>query len=112
MFLRGVYRATLPSTGPVVRVTGLRKPCGQIEEWRRGLLKRCYAWEGGRTAGGRLGGLVGRLVGRKVEGGKGARKMERAGIMGVVERGGTVEPGMRIIVQRTLGEGWWEMRTV
>jgi len=67
-----LYKHTLPR-GPIVRITGLRKPCGQINDFRAGLLKRCYRWEGGR-------------------------KRERCGVMGVVERGGEVRAGMRILV--------------
>ena len=37
IILRCVQKYTLPS-GPVVRITGLREPCGQINNWRDGLL--------------------------------------------------------------------------
>jgi MOSC domain-containing protein YiiM len=72
-----LYKHTLPR-GPIVRITGLRKPCGQINDFRAGLLKRCYQWEGGR-------------------------KRERCGVMGVVERGGEVEEGMRVLVAEREG---------
>jgi MOSC domain-containing protein YiiM len=52
----------------VVRVTGLRNPCQQINDFRSGLLKVAIS----RDANGEL--------------------VRRAGIMGVVERGGTVVP--------------------
>ena len=52
----------------VVRVTGLRNPCQQINTFRSGLLKVAIA----RGANGEL--------------------VRKAGIMGVVERGGTVVP--------------------
>ena len=48
-------------------------------------MKQCYRWEGGK-------------------------KRERAGIMGVVERGGVVEGGMQIVVQQTVTRR--EMRCV
>jgi MOSC domain-containing protein YiiM len=60
----------------VVRVTGLRNPCAQIERFRPGLLAR--------------------LVGRDEEG----RPLLRAGIMAVVEAGGTVRPGDTIGIER------------
>jgi len=75
-----LYKHTLPSSGPVVRITGLRKPCGQINDFRAGLMKRCYRWEGGR-------------------------KRERCGVMGVVERGGVVKAGMRVLVVVGKGRG-------
>ncbi|MCB5178407.1 MOSC domain-containing protein [Streptomyces antimicrobicus] len=53
----------------VVEVTGLRNPCAQIDNFQAGLLKR--------------------VVGRDDEG----RIVRKAGIMGVVRRGGTVRPG-------------------
>lgn len=58
----------------VVRVTGLRNPCHQIEDYRPGLLALCYgeAEDGTRT--------------------------RRAGIMGVVERSGQVRAGDTITV--------------
>ena len=70
----------LPSDSPIVRVSGLRKPCQQINDWRDGLLKQCYRWEAGK-------------------------KRERCGIMGVVERGGEVKGRMRILVVKTR---WWK----
>ncbi|MFO1149712.1 MAG: MOSC domain-containing protein [Alsobacter sp.] len=53
----------------VVEVTGLRNPCQQIEAFRPGLLAAVL----GRDAAGRL--------------------VRKAGIMGVVRRGGPVRPG-------------------
>ncbi|MFF5703251.1 MOSC domain-containing protein [Streptomyces sp. NPDC012794] len=53
----------------VVEVTGLRNPCPQINAFQDGLLKQ--------------------VVGRDEEG----RVVRKAGIMGVVHRGGTVRPG-------------------
>lgn len=62
--------------GPVVRVTGLRNPCHQISKWKKGLQERCVVRDGER-----------RIVERK------------AGIMGVVEVGGVVRRGARILVE-------------
>ncbi len=53
----------------VVEVTGLRNPCVQIDDFRRGLLKR--------------------VVGRDEDG----TLVRKAGIMGVVTAGGVVRPG-------------------
>jgi MOSC domain-containing protein YiiM len=59
----------------VVRVTGLRNPCQQINDFRSGLLKVAIT----RDANGEL--------------------VRRAGIMGVVERGGVVAPSDTIRVE-------------
>ena len=59
----------------VVRVTGLRNPCQQINDFRSGLLKVAIS----RDANGEL--------------------VRRAGIMGVVERGGVVAPSDTIRVE-------------
>lgn len=74
--LLGLPRATMLHLGPdaVVEVTGLRNPCSQIENFHAGLLKE--------------------LVGRDEAG----EIVRRAGIMGVVHRGGTVQAGDRIEV--------------
>lgn len=58
----------------VVEVTGLRNPCLQIDGFQHGLLKQ--------------------LVSRDAEG----RVLRKAGIMGVVHRGGTIRPGDTITV--------------
>ncbi|MEU8436980.1 MOSC domain-containing protein [Streptomyces sp. NPDC029216] len=58
----------------VVEVTGLRNPCPQINAFQDGLLKQ--------------------VVGRDAEG----RIVRKAGIMGVVQQGGTVRPGDTITV--------------
>ncbi|MEU9834021.1 MOSC domain-containing protein [Streptosporangium sp. NPDC048047] len=59
----------------VVRVTGLRNPCAQIEAFRPGLLAR--------------------VAGRDGEG----RVVRRAGVMGVVVAGGLVRAGDRVVVE-------------
>ncbi|MEZ2127935.1 MULTISPECIES: MOSC domain-containing protein [unclassified Sinorhizobium] len=58
----------------VLRVTGLRNPCGQIDNFQQGLLKAVL----GRDEDGNL--------------------VRKAGIMSVVLQGGTVRPGDRIEV--------------
>jgi MOSC domain-containing protein YiiM len=58
----------------VVRVTGLRNPCGQIETFRPGLLAAVLY----RAADGAI--------------------IRRAGVMGVVEEGGWVQPGDPMVV--------------
>lgn len=61
--------------GPVVvRLTGLRNPCRQIEDFRPGLLQHVVGREGGRT-------------------------VRRAGVMAVVEVGGEVHPGQEVEVE-------------
>ncbi|MER7765051.1 MOSC domain-containing protein [Streptomyces sp. NPDC097619] len=79
--LLGLSRGTLLHLGPeaVVEVTGLRNPCLQIDAFREGLLKQ--------------------VVGRDTEG----RVVRKAGIMGVVRRGGTVHPGDEIEVEAPEG---------
>lgn len=76
---------TLSSGAPIVRATGRRKPCLQIDGWRDGLMKKCY-----KTING--------------------RRKERCGIMGIVERGGDVRPGMNVVVEKT--DFFREMRCV
>lgn len=74
--LLSLPRETLLQLGPeaAVRVTGLRNPCWQIDEFAKGLL---------------------RLAVSRNEDGEIVRK---AGIMGVVTASGTVTPGDRITV--------------
>jgi len=62
-------------TDAVVRVTGLRNPCAQIDAFRKGLMKQ--------------------VVGRAPDG----RPVFRAGIMSVVVSGGVVRPGDPIAVE-------------
>lgn len=75
--LRGLPTGTLLHIGreAVVEVTGLRNPCTQIDNFRKGLLAR--------------------VVGRDAEG----NVVRRAGIMGVVRTGGEVRPGDAITVE-------------
>lgn len=61
---------------PVVRITGLRNPCPQIEKFRAGLQEKFIVRDSQR-----------KIVGRK------------AGVMSVVEIGGTVEPGMHLKIE-------------
>lgn len=59
----------------MVRVTGLRNPCQQINDFQSGLLKVALTRD-------ESGALV-----------------RKAGIMGVVEQGGTIYPGDAIVVE-------------
>ncbi|KAJ6788744.1 hypothetical protein PWT90_07971 [Aphanocladium album] len=61
---------------PVVRVTGLRNPCPQIQKFQRGLQEKC---------------LVRDAQGNVVE--------RKAGVMSVVEVGGHVTIGSKIVVE-------------
>jgi len=60
----------------VVRITGLRNPCPQIDKFQKGLKEGCLLRDEERN-----------VVGRK------------AGVMGVVEVGGVVRVGARILVK-------------
>lgn len=73
-------RDTLLRVGPqaVLSVTGLRNPCGQIDEFSPGL----------------LGELVEKVGGEVVR---------KAGIMCVVLHSGTVKPGDEIVIERPEG---------
>lgn len=75
--LLGLPRGTRLRLGAdaVVEVTGLRNPCAQIDGFQSGLLKQ--------------------VVGRDADG----AVVRRAGIMGVVLRGGRVEPGDAVAVE-------------
>jgi MOSC domain-containing protein YiiM len=75
--LLGLGRDTLLHIGcqAVVRITGLRNPCAQIDSFRRGLLKVA--------------------VGRDDDG----HVVRKAGIMGVVTTGGIIHPGDKIEVE-------------
>ncbi|HKQ27299.1 MAG TPA: MOSC domain-containing protein [Burkholderiales bacterium] len=66
-------------SGPVVRLTGLRNPCWQLDAFQPGLMAAVF----GRTAEGEL--------------------VRKTGVMGVVIRGGTVSSGQTITV--TLPDG-------
>ncbi|WP_435417948.1 MOSC domain-containing protein [Parerythrobacter aurantius] len=78
--LLGLSRDTLLRIGEdvVLRVTGLRNPCAQIDAFAPGLLKEVAV----KTPGG---------------------IMRKAGIMAVVEHGGTVRPGDRIEIEAPSG---------
>ena len=76
--------------GPVVRLTGLRNPCVQINRFQPGLVKVVLTKEDGTPKGTPVGTAVPRVV-------------RKAGVMAVVERGGVVRPGQPIIV--TLPDG-------
>ena len=66
---------------PCVVITGLRNPCQQIEKFQKGLLAK--------------------FVERN---GKGVVVKRKAGVMGTVEVGGWVRPGMRIVVKKAEGD--------
>ena len=78
-----------------LRLTGLRNPCRQIDDFSRGLLKVVVARADGRpsssgptlTARGGVDTLEGQPIQR------------RAGVMAVVERGGEVAAGHEVVVE-------------
>lgn len=74
--LLGLPRGARLAIGPdvVLEVTGLRNPCRQIDDFRAGLLRR--------------------VVGRDDDG----EVMRRAGVMAVVEHGGTITAGDDVVV--------------
>ena len=75
----------------VVRVTGLRNPCVQINRFREGLMKAVlFTVDGEPTA--------------EPVRGNDRRVVRRAGVMAVVERGGEVVPGTPITVRLPEGE--------
>jgi MOSC domain-containing protein YiiM len=81
--------------GAVIRLTGLRNPCRQIDGFQRGLLKVVVARaDGVRSASeptlSRSGGVL-LLDDRPI--------VRKAGVMGVVEVGGEVTPGQAIEVE-------------
>lgn len=85
---RGIDLLALPTgtrlhIGPqaVVRLTGLRNPCAQLDAFQPGLMAAVL----GRDAAGRL--------------------LRRAGVMGVVEQGGRVAAGQGVATQPPPGGG-------
>ena len=71
--------------GPVVRLTGLRNPCVQINRFKPGLVKVVLAKADGTPAGRPVGTSVPTVI-------------RKAGVMAVVESGGDVVPGGPITV--------------
>jgi MOSC domain-containing protein YiiM len=80
--LLGLAENTLLRIGPaaVVRITGLRNPCSQIDKFQRGLMAATL----GRDA---TGGIV-----------------RKAGVTGVVMAGGEVTPGDTLVAERPNGK--------
>lgn len=83
---KGIDLLTLPKGAVLeigddaaIEITGLRNPCAQIEKFRTGLLKEALR-EG-------PGGVI----------------EKRAGIMGIVRRGGTIRPGDGVAVRPPAG---------
>ena len=65
-----------PTQHPTIILTGLRNPCAKIDDFAPGLLAKSYLRDGD-----------GKIVGARV------------GVIGVVEVGGVVRAGMRIVVK-------------
>lgn len=78
----------------VVRLTGLRNPCRQIDAFRPGLLKVVVARADGVPSTGEPTLTATDGVDRL----DGSRIVRKAGVMGVVERGGDVRPGQAVDV--------------
>ena len=76
--------------GPVVRLTGLRNPCVQINRFRPGLVKVVLSKIDGTPAGRPVGTSAPQVI-------------RKAGVMAVVESGGDVVPGRAITI--TLPDG-------
>jgi len=70
-------RVEMQDEHAVVKLTGVRNPCPQIDAFQEGLKERCLLRDGER-----------KIVGRK------------AGVMGIVEAGGLVQKGARIVVEQ------------
>ncbi|WP_110182738.1 MOSC domain-containing protein [Nocardioides solisilvae] len=83
--------ALLDLDGPVVRVTGLRNPCAQINAFRPGLLKAVLTRTDGTPTDEPAPSTAS-------PGSATAPVVRRAGVMAVVERGGEVVPGQAITV--------------
>jgi MOSC domain-containing protein YiiM len=77
--------------GPVVRLTGLRNPCAQINAFRPGLLEVVLSRADGTPTDEPAPPTGSRQSGR-------APVIRKAGVMAVVERGGEVVPGEAITV--------------
>lgn len=67
----------------VVKITGIRQPCMKINTFRAGLKAKCLIKEDGKPI------------------------VRKAGIMGIVEVGGGIRPGMKIEVENA--EVWEEL---
>ena len=78
----------------VLRVTGLRNPCRQINDYSAGLLKVVVA----RTDGAASTSEVTLSATGGAESVDGVDIVRKAGVMAVIESGGTVRPGMPIDV--------------
>lgn len=76
----------------VLRLTGLRNPCAQINHFRPGLLKVVLATEDG-TPRGKPAPATGPA------GAGSTLVIRKAGVMSVVERGGEVRPGQAVEVR-------------
>ncbi|GAB96232.1 MOSC domain-containing protein YiiM [Kineosphaera limosa] len=82
----------------VVRLTGLRNPCAQINAFRPGLLKVVLTTSDGSPTDGPAP-PTGSPEARSANG----QVVRRAGVMGVVERSGDVRPGQRIRIEAPAG---------
>jgi MOSC domain-containing protein YiiM len=77
--------------GPVVRLTGLRNPCAQINAFRPGLLKVVLSRADGTPTDEPAPSTASSEAAT-------AAVIRKAGVMAVVERGGEVAPGQPITV--------------
>lgn len=77
--------------GPVVRLTGLRNPCAQINNFRSGLLKVVVARADGTPTDEPAPSSA-------LPASEPAQVIRKAGVMAVVERDGTIWPGAPITV--------------
>ncbi|WP_426562395.1 MOSC domain-containing protein [Angustibacter sp. McL0619] len=83
----------------VLRLTGLRNPCRQINDFSAGLLKVVVARVDGHPSSSDV--ALGRTGGAESIDGVGI--IRKAGVMAVVERGGDVHAGMQITVELPVG---------
>jgi MOSC domain-containing protein YiiM len=77
--------------GPVVRLTGLRNPCAQINTFRPGLPKAGLAWADGTPTDRPAPSTASPKT-------RGSGVIRKAGVMAVVERGGDVRAGCAVTV--------------
>lgn len=80
------YKLATRTTTAVVTLTGLRIPCKRIDEFKKGLKVKCQILDDGNPRG------------------------MKGGVMGVVEKGGIVRPGMKVVVQKA--EVWEKLPLV
>lgn len=95
--LHGLPAGTLLEIGSAaLRLTGLRNPCVQINDFQPGLIKVVLSREDGTPA-------EQPAPPTSDPASAAARVVRRAGVMSVVERGGEIRPGQQIVISMPAG---------